>query len=104
MTEKTQAAKKLLELSGSALDAASLFAGMAQIGLLEEREYLSSSGSGEIKRYKALTEEGLRYGKNMPTMSPTKTEVKLYPSAFPDLLQRVCQGLLAHAESLQVTP
>ncbi|MCG9105605.1 hypothetical protein LH433_02390 [Laribacter hongkongensis] len=100
MTEKLQSAKALLESCGSPLNAASLYAGMAQIGLLTEIEYLSSTGSGEIKQYKSLTEDAMCYGENVSTMSPVKTDIKLYPSTFPELLLRVCDGISDHARQL----
>lgn len=79
-------ATKLLKQLEVPLDAVSLLAGLELAGLLEERQYVSSSGSGEVKRYKALTDAGLAYGVNAKTLSPEKTEVRFYEETFPQVL------------------
>lgn len=64
---------------------------MTLASLVEEAEYLSSTGSGEIKCFTRLTDSGLKYGENKSTMSPTKTEIKIDPSKIKEILAE-CNG------------
>ena len=61
-------------------------------GHVEEVEYPSSTGSGEIKKYQRLTDTGLKFGANMATLSPTKTEIKIDPTVLPIILQECHRG------------
>lgn len=98
-----QSATQLLKQLAVPLDAKSFLAGLELAGLLVEREYLSSTGSGEVKRYKALTEEGLAYGVNAPTMSPEKTEVKFFRKTFPHVLRLSFDALMKRLESTVIS-
>lgn len=98
--EKTSAAKDLLQAHSSPLNSASLFDGMLIAGLLEVKSYVSSSGSGEIKSYESLTEQGLKYGVNRASRFSEKTDARFYASTFKDLLVVVSKAILAHSESL----
>lgn len=81
-----------LKERGVTLPAASVLQMMQWVGLVEEVEYTSSSGSGEIKRFLRLTERGLAYGINVPgPVSKEKTEVAIYPSVLGAIL-RHCHG------------
>lgn len=98
--EKVAAAKDLLEENSSPLNSASLFDALLLAGLLEEKKYVSSTGSGEIKSYLALTECGQKYGVNRISRYSEKTELRFYPSTFKELLVIASKAILKHAESL----
>ena len=61
-------------------------------GLVEEKEYLSLTGSGEVKNFQQLTDIGLKYGANASTLSPTKTEIKVRVDAMPELARECHRG------------
>jgi hypothetical protein len=98
--EKVQSAKDLLEEHSSPLNSASLFDALLLAGLLEEKKYVSSTGSGEIKSYMSLTDEGQRYGVNRISKYSEKTELRFYPSTFKALLVVASKAILKHSESL----
>lgn len=74
------------------LHAQSVLQMLAWAGLVEEMEYLSSTGSGEVKTFQRLTSAGLQYGENVATLSPTKTEIKVRLAAVPDLILECHRG------------
>lgn len=95
---KLLAAKDLLVKHSSPLDAASLFKAMQLAGLLEDKEYVSSTGSGEIKVYRSLTEEGLRFGINKESGYSEATEIRFFPATFGELLVIASMAILKHSE------
>lgn len=74
------------------LHAQSVLQMLTWAGLVEESEYLSSTGSGEVKKFQRLTAAGLVYGQNVATLSPTKTEIKVHVSTLPDLIRECHRG------------
>lgn len=94
---KAMPAKNLLSDTGSPMDATTLFRALEFAGLVEQKSYVSSSGSGEIKEFWAFTENGLRFGENTPTISPTKTELRFYESKFHDALIAAADAIITHA-------
>jgi hypothetical protein len=74
------------------LHAQSVLQMLTWAGLVEEVEYLSSTGSGEVKTFQRLTAAGLQYGENTATLSPTKTEIKVRVSAIPELVRACHRG------------
>lgn len=98
--DKVQSAKDLLEEHSSPLNSASLFDALLLAGLLEEKTYLSSTGSGEVKSYMSLTDDGQRYGVNRISRYSEKTELRFYPSTFKELLVVASKAILKHSESL----
>jgi hypothetical protein len=97
---KGLSAKDLLNKHSSPIDAASLFNAMGLAGLIEEKEYVSSTGSGEIKVYRSLTECGLKYGMNKKSSYTEATELRFFPSTFTELLIIASKEILRHSESL----
>ncbi|MDM0110071.1 hypothetical protein QTH97_34575 [Variovorax sp. J22R24] len=97
---KTASAKELLEGMGALLNAAALNKILLMMGLAEEIEYLSSTGSGEVKSYTRLTERGLAYGKNKESGFSEKTTMVFYESGFRSLYVATCQAVSEHAHSL----
>ena len=101
LPNKTIPAKTLLENFGSPMDSTTLFRAFEIAGLIEKIEYISSSGSGEIKTFWAFTDKGLQFGENKPTLSPTKTNLAFYPITFHDALLAAAEVIMAHTRSLQ---
>ncbi len=57
------------------------------LGLLVEKERPSSKYAGKIKKYKALSTEGLKYGLNKENpQSPGQTTPSYYHKTFGELL------------------
>lgn len=77
------------------LHAQSVLQMLTWAGHVEEVEYPSSTGSGEIKTFQRLTDTGLKFGANKATLSPTKTEIKIDPAVLPVLLQECQRGFSA---------
>ena len=67
---------------------------MIKTGYLEERERKSSSSKTGMKKFKALTEKGLVYGKNLTCEKNTKeTQPYYYVETFLELYHLVMQGV-----------
>lgn len=96
----SRSAKQLLDAYGSPMDSATLIRAFQLAGLVEERTYLSSTGSGEIKRYWAFAEPGFEYGINQATLSPTKTELRFFEETFTDALLIAAELILQHTKGL----
>lgn len=63
---------------------------LIQVGMAENAEYESTTGTGEIKSFYRLTGDGLNYGKNILSGGhPFKSSPKFYHERFPHLLQLV---------------
>lgn len=97
---RTASAKELLQGINALLNANALYAILIQMGLAEDVEYKSSTGSGEIKSYTRLTEAGLTYGKNKESSFSASTTMVFYESAFLSLYVAACQEASGHALSL----
>ena len=89
MRKTNFSATELLEASDSFIDATMFFKLLEKAGYLKKVEYLSSTGTGEIKTYKSLTEMGLKYGINRGTKHPPKTECRFFKETFDDILSEV---------------
>lgn len=59
------------------------------LGLLEEKERPSSKYPDKIKKFKALTEAGLKYGENRPNLSSDDTTPYYFRDTFPELLTQL---------------
>ncbi|TWD86375.1 hypothetical protein FB547_104319 [Variovorax beijingensis] len=101
---RTASAKELLQGINALLNVNALYAILIQMGLAEEVEYRSSTGSGEIKSYTRLTEAGLLYGKNKESGFSASTTMVFYESAFLSLYAAACQEASGHALSLMPVP
>lgn len=96
---KPESLTTLLKISGSSLNAAAMFNALLRTGHGQIVEYESTTGSGEVKSFFALTESGLAYGTNRSTLHEFKTEARFYPDKFRELLIIVAQAILAEAEA-----
>lgn len=91
-----------LKLRGVPRPTASVLQMMQWAGLLEDVEYASSTGSGEIKHFLRLTERRLAYSVDLPgPVSKEKTEVAIYPSRLGAVL-RQCHGSLGRYIEMNV--
>ncbi len=84
--KRTETITNLLKDADSSLHPSTVNRVMLKAGLAEMAEYLSTTGSGEVKEFLRLNEAGQRFGENQWTAHPIKTTVRLYPDAFPELL------------------
>ena len=67
---------------------------LLKAGYLEERERKSSSSKTGIKKFKALTEKGLEYGKNLTCEKNVKeTQPYYYVDTFLELYHLIMQGV-----------
>lgn len=87
-SEPTASATELLKKHGVGIGAAKFNKLLEQHGYLETRTRQSSSGT--TKTYKAVTDKGLVYGKNITSASnPRETQPHWYVGSFGDLLEVV---------------
>ena len=83
---KPDSLTNLVKDKGISLNAASLLAAIVKTPLAEIAEYVSTTGSGEIKKFVRLTDAGLKYGINRTGVHEFKTEVRFYPHTFHEFL------------------
>lgn len=102
---KSSSAKKLLADQKLPLDASTFNNGLMLVGLLEEKKYLSTTGSGEEKYYIAFTDAGAEFGKNKSSgFHEFKTEAKFYDIRFSEAYLIAVTALFRHAQHLSLQP
>jgi hypothetical protein len=85
--EKTDSLTNLLKLSNLEISTVKANKILVALGLLAEKERPSSKYVGKMKKYKALTEQGLCYGINEENpSSPGQTTPHYFVATFPGLL------------------
>lgn len=85
-------ATELLEKFQCGVSARKFNEWMIEAGYLEERERTSSSSKTGKKKFKTLTEKGLKYGKNLTCEKNTKeTQPYYYANSFLELYDLVTQ-------------
>ena len=85
--EKTDSLTNLLKLSNIDISTVKANKILVALGLLTEKERPSSKYAGKMKKYKALTEQGLRYGVNVENpSSPGQTTPHYFGETFAALL------------------
>jgi len=95
-------AKTALLAVGARIDSSSFFNGLAMVGIMRRKTYLSTTGSGEEKYYWVISDNWLHCGENKRTMHEFKTDPVFVPETIPQLLVQSCEAHLAHARSLAV--
>jgi len=85
----TEAITKLLKAHDAGVSAVKANKALLAIGILEEKERPSSKYPDKIKKYKALTEEGLKFGENRESMTSDETTPYYFKDSFPELLARL---------------
>lgn len=98
MKQKLDTAKHLLQQHDLPLDANSLCKGLALSGAMKEVEYLSTSGSGEVKTYWQFTGEGEAFGENKKNrFHEFKTEPRFFERGFLNTYLVACKAITEHA-------
>lgn len=93
--------KALISQFGVSFDASTIMNALLKAGYAENFQYLSSTGSGELKSFRKLTEQGEKFGVNKEGFGPSiKTEARFFESTFPDLLTVVVQQLQSEVTEL----
>jgi len=88
------ALKDLVQAYDVSLNPAAINLAMKRIGITKDIEYQSTTGSGEIKTYVALTDKGAKYGLNRPDgIHEFKTKCRFYAETFPELIVEVGQQI-----------
>jgi len=84
----TQSLSALLKTYKIAMTAAQAYQQLAKLGVVEQKERRSRSGSNGVKRFWALTAKGCMYGKNITSpANPRETQPHFFESRFADLLR-----------------
>lgn len=85
--EKTDSLTSLLKLNNAEISTVKANKILVGLGLLAEKERPSSKYAGKMKKYKALSEQGLRYGINEENpSSPGQTTPHYFVETFAGLL------------------
>jgi len=97
--------KKLVQFYDVSLNPATINLAMKRMGLTKDIEYISTTGSGEIKTFVAFTDKGEKYGFNRSGgFHPFKTECRFYAETFPELIVEIGQHITKEGqERLQTT-
>lgn len=83
--KQTLSLTELLKRHNSTMSAIKANDKLIQLGLLETKERPSTSGT---KEFKSITDEGLRYGKNLVSpRNKRETQPHYYVDTFPELLE-----------------
>lgn len=94
VSAQAKSLKALISQYGVSFDASTIMNALIKAGYAENFEYLSSTGSGELKSFKKLTEHGERFGVNKEGFGLSiKTEARFFDSTFPELLVVVIEQL-----------
>ena len=98
--EKTDSITNLLKLHGADITAVKANRALVSRGLLVEKERPSSKYPGKIKKYKALTEQGLEYGVNVENpSSPGQTTPHYFIDSFEELLMLIWDQVALDSEN-----
>lgn len=92
----------LLKKNNIPLSASSAFQLMDYSGLSKISYYESSTGSGQQKWFRELTEEGKAFGKNQWGHHEFKTEMSFDADAFPGLIEILSTALAKSVKESQV--
>jgi len=84
---------KLIKQHHLSISASSVFNLLTAAGVIEIKEYPSTTGSGVMKNYKSITDGFSDYGKNVWTQHEFKTEPRFYTDSFAALMMIVFEQL-----------
>ena len=91
---KTDSITNLLKRNEADISAVKANKILVALGLLSEEERPSSKYAGKVKKFKALTEQGLQYGVNVENPnSPGQTTPHYFIDTFDQLLLLIQQGI-----------
>ncbi|MDH3349666.1 MAG: hypothetical protein OEM02_16385 [Desulfobulbaceae bacterium] len=92
--EKTDSITNLLKLNMVKISAVKANKILVALELLVEKERPSSKYAGKMKKYKALTEDGLQFGVNVENRnSPGQTTPHYFVDTFDQLLKLIQQEI-----------
>ncbi len=92
--ENTDAITNLLKQHKADISAVKANKILVALGLLLEKERPSSKYAGKMKKYKALSDQGLEYGVNVENPnSPGQTTPHYFIDTFEQLLVLIQQGV-----------
>lgn len=92
----TQSLTEQLKLHGARLSALKANRVLLALGIIEEQSRPSTQGTRKF--FKVLTEEGLKYGKNLISLkNERQTQPHYYTDTFPELLAKINQWLKQHS-------
>lgn len=86
--DRTEPITNLLKRFNVGLSAAKANKILLAKGILEEKTRPSETEPGKLRTYKALTDEGLRYGINRPQQMIDETTPRYYEDTFPELVSK----------------
>lgn len=86
--ERTHPITILLKRHDVGLSAAKANKILLAQGILEEKTRPSETEPGKVRTYKALTDDGLRYGINRPQQMIDETTPRYYEDTFEELVSR----------------
>ncbi len=92
--KKTDSITNLLKLHKAAISAVKANKILVSLGLLSEEERPSTKYAGKMKKFKALTAQGLQYGVNLENPnSPGQTTPHYFIDTFDRLLLLIQRGI-----------
>ncbi len=84
----TQSLSALLKANGIRITATAAYQQLAKLGIVEQKERRSRSGTNGIKRFWSMTAKGCMYGKNITSpANPRETQPHFFESKFQELLR-----------------
>ena len=84
---------RMLKQKGSKLSAVAANKKLLAAGVLEEKTRPSSTRPGVLKKFKSLTEQGLRFGENVPNeRAEGQTSPHYFFDTFDELYREYIQG------------
>jgi hypothetical protein len=86
--ERTYPITILLKRNEVGLSAAKANKILLAKGILEEKTRPSETEPGKVRTYKALTDDGLRYGINRPQQMIDETTPRYYEDSFQELVAK----------------
>ncbi len=93
--ENTDSITNLLKQHKANISAVKANKMLVSLGLLIEQERPSSKYAGKMKKFKALSEKGLKYGVNTENPnSPGQTTPHYFVDTFPELLALIQQEIM----------
>lgn len=91
---KTDSITNLLKLHNADISAVKANRVLVTLGLLSEEERPSTKYAGKMKKYKALTPQGLQYGVNVENPnSPGQTTPHYFVETFDRLLELILREM-----------
>jgi|GEM_PF-6796398 len=98
---KPATSKKLLELHGCLMNVGTLNNALLSCGVLESVEYLSSTGSGEVKNYLKIKDNFSHFGINTSNPFSKATEPRYFHDRFSELYKIAAEAV--YQQALQLT-